>query len=1127
MNSNFDFLKEDWPKQYKQLLVAEKTARSVPRVSVAACRMTLEYAVKWLYRFDKTIPASLGQPTLRDMMAAPVFKGLLAPGLADRIRLVRELGNMAVHQMDKTILEKDALNSLRHLFAFLLWLFRTYNDPPPPAQSFSAQRLTQKSKTAAVDTGTQMQQIENQRRALEEQLEEERTAHAADREELERLRAENAAIKAANAPLTKDYDYTEEETREQFIDLLLREAGWDPHAPNTREYAVTGMPDGNGGTKTGRVDYVLWGDDGKPLAIIEAKRYKRDHRSGAKQAELYADCLEKMTGQRPVIFLSNGYRHQIWDDARGYPQRDVQGFYGKAGLELTIQRRRTVKDLRAQPIDSAIVDRDYQHEAIRRVNEAFMMQRRKALLVLATGAGKTRLSIALVKQLMRAGWIKRALFLADRTELVKQAKTSFKVHYKEASQVNLLADKDDVTSRVAFCTYQTMMNVIDQDDKENRKRFGVDHFDLVIIDEAHRSVYKKYGVIFDYFDALLLGLTATPVDYVSRNTYTLFQCTNYEPTFYYSLAEAVERKYLVPPRRMLVPVEFHREGIRYDQLSREEKEDYEEQFFDRETDTLPERIAASKLNKKLFNRDSTYKILKHLLDHGHRIEGGDKLGKTIIFAANKEHAYYIKEVFEECWPHLEKYMVVIECTADYVGRSVDDFKKPDGRRRIAVSVDMLDTGIDIHEIVNLVFYKVVRSRAKFEQMIGRGTRTCPNVFGPGKDKENFFVFDFYDNFTYFDMHPQGVAPAVVEAVSQKIFKKRFLLSELLGPAGGHEDLQKKLLDQLHGETKRLDLNSVHVRRGGKREIVERFHERARWDMVALEDHDDIENQLAPLVIPEDKDESARRFDLMVLNTQLAVFENLDTKDALLDRLVQTVEPLTQMSNIPDVAAQMALLERIVAPDFAGTVTIELLETIREKVRELICFLRDTSRHDLIFIDYQDTLGQPVGDDVGVKEDPNFDGYRRKVERYIRENRDHMTILKLHTNQPITELELRELERMLFEHSGAQSLEDFRRRMGTDEPLGQFIRSVTGLEMEALQEAFSSLLKDTAFSADQIKFIDTILQYYHRNGYFEVGQLFNSPFTDFHHGGPTKLFPPEEAASLFKIIEDINDNAVCA
>ena len=678
----------------------------------------------------------------------------------------------------RTVAPAKAVTAIRELFHIAYWLTRTYAKGAKPAPNlvFSPQALPRTTQIAAAS----LKQLQDSARKYEEhakalaEAEQQRlaseTQRAALEAELAALRAEVAAAKAANAKIGDTHDYDEAATRDAFIDLLLHEAGWPLDRPQDREFPVTGMPNAKGG---GFVDYVLWGDDGKPLGVVEAKRTRKDARVGQQQAKLYADRLEKQFGQRPLIFYTNGYEHWLWEDTR-YPPREIQGFLTKNELQLAIQRRTIQRSLAAEEVDPAIVERFYQTRAIRRVAETFEKDhQRKALLVMATGAGKTRTVIALADLLMRANWAKRVLFLADRVALVRQAVNAFKRHLPSSAPVNLVTERDG-QGRVYVSTYPTMMGLIDET-ADGKRLFGAGHFDLIVIDEAHRSVYRKYGAIFDYCDSLLVGLTATPKDEVDRDTYRLFNLQRGVPTDAYGLDEAVRDGYLLPPRAVSVPLKFVRQGLRYDDLSEEEKEQWDAIEWD-ESGFVPRQVDPPDLNKWLFNADTVDKVLEHLMTHGQKVAAGDRIGKTIIFAKNHAHALFIAQRFDANYPHLKgTFARVIDHQEPYAQSLLEDFSAADRAPHIAISVDMLDTGIDIHEIVNLVFFKIIRSKTKFWQMLGRGTRLCPDLFGPGQHKEFFAVFDFCQNFEFFNQNPKLADGAVADSLAKRVFVERVAL----------------------------------------------------------------------------------------------------------------------------------------------------------------------------------------------------------------------------------------------------------------------------------------------------------------------------------------------------------------
>jgi type I restriction enzyme R subunit len=704
--SNFAFLKSEWPDLHESAEKVESLARTDARSCCFYARRTLELAIHWLYDHDPELNRPYDD-NLSALIYEPTFKENLTNDLFLKVKTIKEIGNLAVHSR-KPITERDALRATKELFHFLYWVARMYTRHSPSEYqnvTWDDQRVPAKQVSVSTKTLDQLKTLEEQLRDKDRELADKARALADTDTQIALLREQIAAAKKQNEKVPDDHDYSEAETRDYFIDLLLREAGWPLDKPEDREYPVTGMPNEKG---EGSVDYVLWGADGLPLAVVEAKRTKKDPRIGRQQAKLYADCLEAQFKQRPLIFYTNGYKTWIWDD-QNYPHREVQGFYKRDELELLIQRRAKRKDLSRESINKAIVERYYQEECIRAVTEHFAEKQRKALVVMATGAGKTRTVIALCELLQRCNWIKRVLFLADRVALVRQACNAFKQHLPDSNPVNLVTEKF-TDSRVYISTYPTMMGQINEVE-DGLRRFGVGHFDLVVIDEAHRSVYQKYRSIFEYFDSLLVGLTATPKDEVDRNTYSLFDLEKGVPTYAYDLQKAVDDRYLVPYVPVEVPLKFLRGGIKYDDLPEEEKEQWDAIEWDEEKQEIPDSIEAAALNNWLFNADTVDKVLETLMLRGQKVSGGDVLGKTIIFARSKRHAEYIEKRFDENYPHHRgAFTRKIVSGEPYSQTLLDEFSTPDKLPHIAVSVDMLDTGIDIPEIVNLVFFKLVRSK---------------------------------------------------------------------------------------------------------------------------------------------------------------------------------------------------------------------------------------------------------------------------------------------------------------------------------------------------------------------------------------------------------------------------------
>lgn len=1129
MSSQFSFLKAEFAELFDSAHKAELMALSDPRGACFYARLSLELAVKWMYEHDGTLRSPY-ESTLSALIHEPTFRKLVGNALVAKAKIVKDLGNIAVHET-KAVPPQRAITSVRELFHFSYWLVRTYarGAKPDAGIGFSADALP---KTAQVESTTlaKLRKLADSREESEKarlKAEQQRLKSEGDRlkleEEIKTLRAEIAKVKKANEKAPDTHNYNEEQTRDAFIDLLLAEAGWRLEDERDTEFPVTGMPNQSG---DGYVDYVLWGDDGRPLGLVEAKRTKRDARVGQRQAELYADALERQFGQRPIIFYSNGYEHWIWGDRR-YPPRPIQGFLKKDELELVIQRRKTAKPLAPQSINSEIVERYYQTRAIRRITESFEKDKmRKALLVMATGSGKTRTVIALADLLMRANWAKRILFLADRVALVNQAANAFKSFVPQASPVNLVTDKKG-HGRVYLSTYPTMMKMIEET-RSGVRRFGPGHFDLIVIDEAHRSVYRKYKAIFDYFDSLLVGLTATPKDEVDRDTYALFDLERGIPTDSYDLDEAVTDGYLVPPKAVSVPLRFVREGITYDDLSEEEKEAWDAIEWDEEGEA-PEKIDASAINKWLFNKDTVDKVLEHLMTTGQKVADGDRLGKTIVFAKNHQHAQFIDERFDKNYPHyMGKFARVIDFKTEYVQTLIDDFSEAEKEPHIAISVDMLDTGIDVPEVLNLVFFKIVRSKTKFWQMIGRGTRLCPDLFSPGEHKECFYVFDFCQNFEFFNQNPDVTEGGGTEPLSKRLFAARV---GLVGEIEESPELVKKddlaklrgeVVGRLKAEVAGMNPDNFEVR--PQRRLIEKYQEPNAWAKLGLEERVELAEGVAGLPSSfEDDDVAAKQFDLLLLRAQLSLLQADPRFSSHQKRIRQLASLLEELPNIPMVAAEMELILELQTDEYWQDITAPMLETVRRKLRSLIKLI-EIRRRPNIYTDFEDEIGPGTELEVtaaGVGTD--IRRFRLKVRHFLKGHMDHIAIQKLRRNEPLTAQDLEELERILID-AGVASDEQLEKFKG-DGGLGVLIRSMVGLDREAAKSAFSEFTGRYELTADQTEFINMVTDYLTERGVMEARALYESPFTDLSSLGVEGLFESAEVIELITILETIRGRAV--
>ncbi|MBU1535904.1 DEAD/DEAH box helicase family protein [Myxococcota bacterium] len=1133
--SNFDFLHPEWAGLYADSMEAEKYAIVAPKFCAILCRSALEKAVHWLYQHD----SSLREPydsSLNSLIHEQCLKNILKPhNMFREINLIRQVGNNAAH--GKRVETRESIVALKNLFRFLSFIAVYYSKERPTVAPFDS---------SLIPDGTEREKSQKELRELQERLAEENATIQQQAKVIEELKREIAERKVDREQIVDEAEelpllVSELETRRLYIDLLLKEAGWDNLRDGYElEYEVVGMPLTTNPTGLGYADYVLWGDDSRPLAVIEAKKTIVEARKGRHQAELYADCLEQMHGQRPVIFYTNGFETYIWDDLF-YPDREVSGFYTKDELLLLIDRRATRKDLRTFSPNPAIAGRPYQIEAIQRVAEHLATQNdkgqlrgrsRKALLVMATGSGKTRTAISLVDMLTKCNWVKRVLFLADRNALVTQAKDAFKDLLENLTAIDLTKEKEDPGTRLVFSTYPTIMNRIDAARTEDVRFYSPGHFDLIIIDEAHRSVYQKYHAIFDYFDSLLIGLTATPKKEVDHQTYGLFEVEDDNPTFAYELNQAVEDGFLVPARGIGIPIKFPEEGIRYKDLSDREKAEYEEKFGDPTQEEAPEEISGSAINTWLFNTDTVDKVLDYLMKEGIKVEGGDKLGKTIIFAKNHKHAVFIEQRFNKAFPqYTGKFLRVIDNYESKAQDLLETFKDAieDKNPQISVSVDMMDTGVDAPRVVNLVFFKLVRSQTKFWQMIGRGTRLCPNLFGPGEDKTHFIIFDFCKNFDFFDGHPAGIEGKQVKTLTQQAFEAKLELALLIREADQKTEQDSALAEayaaELHSAVQGLDQDRFVVKK--ELRAVTEYSTKGRWQNISQADMQEINTHISRLMIPQDDDhELSRRFDVFILRFQIALFSGDYDTETFVGKLNLIATALKKKTNIPMVKKQEPVLNEIQTESFWQGITVNKLEEVRHALRDLIKFM-DREKLVDVFTSFTDELKESeitVRDVVGSYS--RLQSYRDRVEAYIRKNKDHITIRKLQMNKPITKAEIDELERLLFDGKERGTKEDYIREIG-EQPLGKFIRSIIGLDQQAVHEAFSEFLLAGNLRADQMRFLDMIIKYLMQNGTLEKGMLFEAPFTDINDQGLQGVFDDAQAMKVIKMVEGVNRNAVAA
>lgn len=1097
--TNFDFLKNE-PK-FESFADAAISAERILQIDFAAsilnCRRAMEFAVKWMYSVD----ASLVKPwddKLVCLLGTEEFRGIVDADLLRRMDFIRKVGNSAAHAGNKVKREQAEL-CLENLFIFLDFVAYCYADEYTE-KTYDPTLLKTESAEPVVTP------------EIEIKLEKLMKENAALREELTSRREEQQPNY-----VPKPLDISEYKTRKLYIDAMLQDSGWVEGVNWINEYQIAGMPNKSG---IGFADYVLYGDDGLILAVVEAKRTCADVSQGRQQAKLYADLIAKQQGRRPVVFLTNGFETRIDDNQ--YPERKVAAIYSKRDLEKLFNLQSMRTDLKYISVDKKIAGRYYQEAAVKAVCDSFGTgKRRKALLVMATGSGKTRTVIALCKVLLEQGWIKNILFLADRTSLVTQAKRSFVNLLPDLSVTNLCEEKDNYSAHCVFSTYQTMMNCIDSVQDEQGKMFTCGHFDLVICDEAHRSIYNKYKDIFRYFDAPLVGLTATPKDEIEKNTYDIFELVNGVPTYGYELDQAVKDGYLVDFISIETTLKFLQNGIVYDELSEDEKQIYED-TFEEEDGALPECINSSALNEWVFNEDTIREVLNILMTNGLKIDYGNKIGKTIIFAKNHKHAEKIYEVFCKEYPHLKDYAKVIDNYLNYAQSAIDEFSDAGKLPQIAISVDMLDTGIDIPEILNLVFFKKVMSKAKFWQMIGRGTRLCPNLLD-GAAKEKFYIFDFCGNFEFFRMN-KGNAAANTVALQGAIFQLEFEIAYKLQDLAYQTErliaYRDSLITHMSGKVKELNRDNFAVRQHLR--YVDTYANEENYKVLTYEDTLIVKEEIVPLIEPDADNAKALRFDALMYGIELAYLVGKKYTRARKDLTKKTAALSGIASSIPEIREQADLINKILNTDYLDHAGINEFEEIRERLRDLIKYIPNSAT-TVYETNFNDEILKMEWHEAELAND-DLKNYKAKAEYYVRQHQDNEVITKLKSNVPLTEADVKALEQILWSEVGTK--QDYEAEYG-EKPLGEFVREIVGLDMNAAKAAFAEYLDETNLDSRQIYFVNQIVEFIVQNGMMkDLSVLQETPFTD--QGSIIELFTDMSVwLGIRRVIEQVNANALAA
>ena len=857
--SNFSFLENEFAVLQAQSIKAESNVLDDPEISAIYSQKALENSIKFVYRVDVDLDEKIifdPSENLNSYLKNNDFKDILPYYLLDELHYIRKVGNAATHDSSQIISDKESLYANKCLYKFQRWIVEVYSDYKIEGdyEVLVSSKAVKENKQEVIEQTNEEQKLLEKNEYLVKELKKLQDA-------LDLKTPEEKQKKKQTVIKIKDID--EKTTRKNLIDLELKDVGFDVDnfkKGKELEYRLI-LEDGS----FGYADYVIWNDD-IPIAVIEAKRTSVDVNKAKHQAQVYANALKKKFGKEVLIFVANGHAIEYKNEL--YPFRVIHSFFPKDEILRALNKLKSIKENKPSTfkINNDITDRYYQHRAIKSVLKNYEAKQTRALLVMATGSGKTRVAASITDILLKASWVRKVLFLADRKELVKQARKNFDEFLSETS-VNLVEEKD-LQNRMHFGTYETVHNLI------RKNKYNSGFFDLIIVDEAHRSIYKKYTAIFEYFDSLVLGLTATPTGEIHRNTYDFFQTDFEEPTDSYTLDQAIQDKYLVNFNAFEIDLGIVSRGIKYSDLSSDEKEEFEDKFeneFDEEIEDDEKNIDAKEINKRILNKDTNEKVLEHLFEYGLKIQDGNKIGKTIIFAKNQIHAEYIKEIFDLKYPNISDTAQIIHSEIAHVDSLMDDFKNPSRNPQIAISVDMLDTGIDVPEILNLIFFKTIKSKTKFWQMIGRGTRLCPNVFSHGEDKNSFKIFDFCQNFTYFNVKSEGLKSSENKSLKERLFLKRIKLLSSLKKGVLKDNIQEIVKQQI------LCINSKEYYVKKHKPLILELQENS-FEYISEDLLSDISTISQYIEAPNDFE--VQRFEMLILNTQENIINEKNNDNVL-------------------------------------------------------------------------------------------------------------------------------------------------------------------------------------------------------------------------------------------------------
>ena len=925
---------------------------------------------------------------------------------------------------------------------------------------------------------------------------------------------------------------SETQTRSELIDQQLAQSGWNVQDPTqvVEEFDIlTALPEGVAEPRTPYEghqfsDYVLLGKDRKPLAVIEAKKSSRDAAIGREQAKQYCYNIQRqLGGELPFCFYTNGFETYFWD-LENAPPRKVVGFPTRDDLERFAYIRRNRKPLTQEFINTAIAGRDYQIRAIRSVFEGIEQKKRDFLLVMATGTGKTRTCIAMVDTLMRAGHAEKVLFLVDRIALREQALAAFKEHMPNEPRWPNVGEKLIAKDRrVYVATYPTMLNII----RDEAQYLSPHFFDFIVVDESHRSIYNTYGEVLDYFKTITLGLTATPTDIIDHNTFQLFHCEDGLPTFAYTFEEAVNNvpPYLCNFQVMKIQTKFQMEGINKRTISLDDQKKLILQG--KEVEEI--NFEGSQLEKQVINKGTNTLIVREFMEESIKDANGVLPGKTIFFCATKAHARRMEEIFDKLYPqyHGEMAKVLVSDDPRVYGKGglLDQFTNND-MPRIAISVDMLDTGIDVREIVNLVFAKPVYSYTKFWQMIGRGTRLLEtNKPKPWcTEKDVFLVLDCWDNFEYFKLQPKGKELKPQLPLPVRLVGLRLDKIEKANDTG-HSNIAEREARKLRQQIAALPKDSVVIKEAAT--ALARLNEENFWISITHQRLECLRAEIKPLFrTVSEADFKAMRFERDVLEYSLAVLnEDKEQADTIKEGIVEQISELPL--SVSFVKMEETLIRAAQTTHYWVKADEDAFDELSAKLGPLMKFSEQTTGQEQTHLDLADELHKKEWVEFGPQHEAvSISRYREMVEALIEELTEHNPILlKIKNGETVSADEATELAALLHEEH-PHITEALLRQVYKNRKAHfiQFIRHILGIEVlqsfpDTVSAAFDQFIRaHTTLNSRQLEFLGLLKNFIVEREKVEKRDLINTPFTVIHPQGIRGVFSPAEINEILLLTE---------